>query len=309
MKTVIMLIALLLSACGTAVNQNTAAVNAIPEPQATPDLELQNQIAEIAKEAKGKVGVSAIVLETGETVSLNNNERFPIQSVVKLPISMAVLKQIDEGKLKLDQNISVTREDFVPSNMHSPIRDANPNGAEITIRELMRSAVSESDGTACDVLMRVAGGAKAVQKYVDDLGIVEIEIKRTHKEFGKNWEMQYDNWSSPEGAIALLTALHAGDGISADHRELLLKFMTDTPTGPNRLKGLLPAGTVVAHKTGSGGTRDGITSATNDIGIIYLPNGKHIAIAVFVSDSPADEKTREGVIAKIAKAVWDKWSK
>jgi beta-lactamase class A len=77
----------------------------------------------------------------------------------------------------------------------------------------------------------------------------------------------------------------------------------------NRLKGMLPAGTPVAHKTGTGGTRDGVTSATNDVGIITLPNGKHIAIAAFVGDSRADEKTREAVIARAAKAAWDTWNK
>jgi beta-lactamase class A len=85
--------------------------------------------------------------------------------------------------------------------------------------------------------------------------------------------------------------------------------MTESTTGPQRLKGLLPVGTNVAHKTGTSGTEKGITAATNDIGIITLPNGKHLAIAVFVSDSPADEATREGTTAKIAKAVWDSLSK
>ena len=84
--------------------------------------------------------------------------------------------------------------------------------------------------------------------------------------------------------------------------------MTDSTPGAKRLKNLLPAGTAVAHKTGTSGTQNGITAATNDIGIITLPNGKHIAIAIFVSDSPADEKTREAVIAKIAKAVWNRWN-
>ena len=84
--------------------------------------------------------------------------------------------------------------------------------------------------------------------------------------------------------------------------------MAASNTGPRRLKGLLPTGTVVAHKTGTSGTENGETAATNDIGIITLPNGRHIAIAVFVSDSPADEGTREGVIARIAKAAWDKTS-
>jgi len=300
-------LAVIATACGGNVIQPPVVNQHAAQPVATDDA-LQYQMAEIAREAGGRVGVAAMVLETGENLRLNANERFPMQSVVKLPIAMAVFKQIDEGKLTLDQNISVTKEDFVTSAQRSPIRDGNPKGAEIPVSELIRFAVSESDGTASDVLMRVAGGASAIQGYLDDLGIVEIEIKRSHKEFGKDWEMQYDNWASPEGSAALLDVLQNGEEMSVEHRELLLKFMSVTLTGPNRLKGLLPPGTPVAHKTGTGGTRNGITSATNDIGIITLPNGSHIAIAVFVADSPANQKTRESVIAKIAQVIFEKWS-
>jgi hypothetical protein len=73
-----------------------------------------------------------------------------------------------------------------------------------------------------------------------------------------------------------------------------------------QIRDQLPAGTVVAHKTGTGGTRNGITSATNDIGIITLPDGRHLAMAAFVSDSTADDATREAVIARLAKAAWDR---
>ena len=83
--------------------------------------------------------------------------------------------------------------------------------------------------------------------------------------------------------------------------------MTESNNPPNRIKGLLPTDAFVAHKTGTGGTRDGITSATNDVGIVTLPNNNHRAIAVFVGDSSADEKTRAAVIARIAKAAWDRW--
>jgi len=99
-----------------------------------------------------------------------------------------------------------------------------------------------------------------------------------------------------------------GQDKPSDECEVLDQFLTNVVTGPNRIKGLLPKGTVVAHKTGTGGTQNGVTSATNDIGIIYLPNGKHLAVGVFVSDSPADDKTRDAVIARIAKAAWDKFA-
>jgi len=84
--------------------------------------------------------------------------------------------------------------------------------------------------------------------------------------------------------------------------------MIHGPTGAHRLKGFLPEGTVVAHKTGTSGTSNGLTRATNDVGIVTLPDGRHMAIAVFVSDSKANEAVREGVIAKIARAAWDYWS-
>src|SRR4029077_2374180 len=111
-----------------------------------------------------------------------------------------------------------------------------------------------------------------------------------------------------EAAVALLRALNERRGLSETTQTLLLKFMIESTPGAKRLKGLLPPGTIVAHKTGTSGTENGITAATNDIGIITLPNGRHVAVAVFVSDSPADEATREGVIAKVAKAIWEKFS-
>jgi beta-lactamase class A len=129
------------------------------------------------------------------------------------------------------------------------------------------------------------------------------------KEIGRDWETQYRNWASPEGAVALLRSLHERRGLSETSQAFLLKVLTEATTGPRRLKGLLPKDVAVAHKTGTSGTKDGMTAATNDIGIINLPNGKHLAVAVFVSDSPADEPTRERVIAEIARIAWEEWSK
>jgi beta-lactamase class A len=269
------------------------------------DQELQNQLQQIASGAKGRVGMSAVVLETEETVSLNAHDHFPMQSVYKLPIGMAVMKQVDARKITLDQKVPVTKSDFVRRGQNSPIRDKYPNGTELSVGDLLRFAISESDGTASDVLMKLAGGPGVVQAYLTELKITDMTVLNTEKEIGQDWQTQYRNWASPEAAVALLRALHERQGLSESSQTLLLKLMSESTPGTKRLKGLLPAGTVVAHKTGTSGTEKGITAATNDIGIITLPNGRHLAIAVFVSDSPADEATREGVIAKVTKAVWD----
>jgi len=267
---------------------------------------LQNQVSEIAALAKGHVGVSAMLLETGEMVAaLNRQDHFPMQSVYKLPISMAVMQQIDAGRTKLQQKVAVTKSDFVRAGQASPIRDRSPNGAEITVDELIRFAIAESDGTASDVLMKLAGGPQAVQAFLNELSVSDMIVLNSEKEIGQDWQVQYRNFSTPDAAVALLRALHEKRGLSESSQVLILKYLVESTPGAKRLKGLLPAGTIVAHKTGTSGAQKGITAATNDIGIITLPNGKHLAIAVFVSDSQADEATREGVIAKIAKSIVD----
>jgi len=288
-------------------NQNQNVTTNSPTPPQTTgrqNEELPKQISLIASAAKGRVGYAAEVLETGEAFALNLHEHFPMQSVYKLPIGMAVLAQVDNGKLNLDQQVRIEKSDFVRSGQRSPIRDKNPNGVELSLKELLRYAVSESDGTASDVLLRLVG-VDAVSKYLNELGINEIIVANSEKEIGQDWETQYRNWATPAGSIQLLRSLHERRGISETSQQLLYKFMIETPTFPTRLKGLLPKTAVVAHKTGSSGTSNGITAATNDIGIVTLPNGHHLAIAVYVSDSPVDLVTREKVIAQIAKAIWD----
>ena len=281
------------------------------------DQELQEQIEQIAAAARGRVGVAAVVLETGESVSLNRQDHFPMQSVYKLPIGLTVLQQVDAGKIELEQKVRVTKNDFIRWAQHSPVRDKYPNGVELTVSELLRFAISESDGTASDVLMRLAGGPEAVRAYLNELKITGMVVANTEKEIGQDWQTQYRNWATPEAGVTLLRALYERHGLSETSQALVLKLMAESTPGAKRLKGFLPAGTIVAHKTGTSGTVNGVTAATNDIGLVTLSSGasngaaggRHLAIAVFVSDSPADEATREGVIAKVARAVWDKWSK
>lgn len=287
-------------------SQKAVVQSTLSKPEPARFDNLRDSVIQIAALAKGHVGVSAMILETAETVAaLNQRDHFPMQSVYKLPISMAVMQQVDAGKIKLEQKVAVTKSDFVRAGQHSPIRDRNPDGAEITVSELIRFAIAESDGTASDVLMKLAGGSQAVQKYLTDLPVNDLIVLNTEKEIGQDWQVQYRNFSTPDAAVALLRALHEKRGLSESSQALLLKYLVESTPGAKRLKGLLPAGTIIAHKTGTSGAQKGVTAATNDIGIITLPNGKHLAIAVFVSDSPADEATREGVIAKVAKLVVD----
>jgi beta-lactamase class A len=267
--------------------------------------ELRSRIEQIAQTAQGRVGATAMVLETGQSVSFNGEQRFPMQSVYKFPIAMAMLAQVDQGKLKLDQRVRVERSDVVQGQ----ILDQNSQGKEFSLAELLKYMVSESDNTACDVLLRLIGGPKVVTQYLRSLGVNDIVVANTEKELAQDKAVQYRKYATPDAVVVLLGALYEGRGLSKSSQALLLRLMTETPTGLKRIKGLLPKGTVVAHKTGTSRTVDGMTAATNDVGLVTLPNGRHLAIAVFVSDAKADDEIREAVIAKVSQAAWDEWRK
>ncbi len=266
---------------------------------------LRRAVDSIAGTARGRLGVGIELLETGERLTSRGKERFPMQSVYKLPVAIATLAAVDRGALRLDAPVTVTPADYVGPGQRSPLRDAHPTGTTSTVASLLALNTSESDGSACDVLFRLLGGPAAVQRYLDAHGIAGIRVRSTEQAIGRTAGLQYENWASPAGALALLRAVHEQRLLSDSAHARLMRLLVETPTGPRRLRGHLPAGTIVAHKTGSSGTVAGVTAATNDIGIITLPDGRHLAVAVLLADSRLEDAAREDVIAAVARAAWD----
>lgn len=261
-----------------------------------------------AQTGKYRYGMYATLLETGKTTGIHENERFPMQSVYKFPIAMATLHQADRGRLHLDQMVHVTPADYIAIG-HSPLRDQFPGGTDVTLRELLRLNVAESDGSACDVLLRLLGGTAKAQAYVESLGVKGMMIATTEKvqQEDPTDTIQYRNYSTPVAMTQLLKIFYTGNVLSEKSFDFLLNLMVTSTPGPHRIKGQLPEGTVVAHKTGTSAPHNGLTRATNDVGIITLPGGHHIAITVFVADAYLNEAARERIIADAAKSVWDQW--
>jgi len=271
---------------------------------------LRDQIAQISQSVKGIVGVSVMNVESGDTLSYNGKARLVMHSVMKFPIALSVLHLVDTGKLKLDQVVHIKKKEL-DRKMYSPLRDKYPNGdIDISLGDLLGYMVSQSDNNACDILLKLIDGPKTVQKYLMQLGIKGVAVRASEADMASSWELQFTNWAKPVEMTMLLDEFYQGKLLSKTYTDFLYKIMTETTTGPKRIKALLPAGTVVAHKTGTSPTNaEGLTPATNDVGIITLPNGKHVILSVFVCNSTDDEATREGVIAKIAKAVFDAYNK
>ena len=262
-------------------------------------------MAGIARVTRGPVGAAAVIAEGGRIVALHGERHFPMQSVYKFPIAMAVLHQVDQGRLRLDRRVKIGPSDLAPASRGSLIRDKYPNGTVMTVSELMSAMMGVSDGTASDILLKLAGGPEQVTAYVRGLGVRGIVVATTERAMAGDERVQYRNWATPNAMAGLLRSLQEGEGLSASSRRLLLGLMIASKAGPGRIKGLLPAGTIVAHKTGSSGTVNGLTRATNDAGLVTLRDGRHLALVVFVSDTRAGEAARDAVVAKIARAAWD----
>ncbi len=267
---------------------------------------LQDKINKIVNPKRATVGVGILDFENGDTLTFNGNRHFPMQSVFKFHLALVVLNQVDKGKLALNQDIFVSKADMIP-NLYSPMREKYPEGnLNLPLNEIIKYTVSQSDNVGCDRLFKLIGGTEKANKFIHKLGVKDVAILDPEVRIQNDWSLQYKNYTTPFAAVQLLKKFYKEQILLKSTQDFLYKIMVETTTGPNKIKGLLPREAIVAHKTGfSGKNKEGLTGATNDIGIITLPNGKQFAIAVFVSDSMEDEKTNDNMIAEIALAAWD----
>ena len=267
---------------------------------------LKTRINKIIKDANGKVGAAIMGIEQPFLITFNDSYHYPMQSVYKFPLALKVLSEVDKGKLALNQNIHLTKNDLKP-NTWSPLRKKYPDAnVDISLKDLLEYTVSKSDNNGCDILFRLIGGTQKVDSFIHQLGINKISISANEEEMHKNPNVQFKNWSTPSSMAKLFYMFSKDSVLSKQSKKLLMKMLVNNIYGASRIKGKLPKGTIAAHKTGSSGkNKEGIAEATNDAGIVTLPNGNHFIIVVFVSHSKDGEETRDKVIADISKAAWD----
>ena len=303
---------------------------------------LEGQWRRIARATDGTVGVAAVHLASGEHASLHGDERFPMASVCKLPIAIHILGLVDEGKLRLGQPIEVLAQDIFPQV--SEIAGRWPEQRRFPLDELLRLMVAQSDNTVVETLFRIGGGAPALAARFRQWRVEGMRVDRAEEEIALDGiQAPYsprEQWTgamykrlmaqatpavraramaryladprdtaTPNGTVQLLVRAFRGELLAKATTAFLIEIMKATASGPARLKGLLPEGTVVAHKTGAWGTVNGLNGATNDVGVIFPPRGAGaIAVAVFVKGSRRSEAERDRVIAEMARAAYDSWA-
>jgi beta-lactamase class A len=267
---------------------------------------LEFKFKELAGRVDGVIGIAMIDLSNGDSLFLNGSHKFPMQSVFKFPLALAVLNLVDQKRLSLDQKIYINKSDLSPDT-YSPMADKYPEGnMDLTLREVLAYTVSHGDNNGCDILFRLIGGTKHVDTFIHRLGVDAISIVANEAEMHKDWNIQFENWCTPRAMLKLLQLFNDGKILTPESNELLTKLMVDTSTGGNRMKGLLPQGTGVAHRTGLGDrNHDGVIGAVNDVGIVTLPSGRKFALLVLIAMAKNETKELEKIIAEITLAAYD----
>lgn len=269
--------------------------------------QLKTDIENILAKYKAKVGVAIHNHDYTDSLIVNGDYHFPFQSVYKYHLGIAILDQVDKGVLALDQPVKISKE-AVTTEMYSPIKDKYPDGVTLTLREVLVYTIAASDNVGCDVLFELIGGPEHVQKYFEDKGYSNLSIKLIEAVQQKEWNRQFENWTTVGSSNQILYDYYTNSKklLSASSHQFLWDTMRGTTTGPDRLKGDLPKGTVVAHKTGYSGRNraTGVIAAVNDIGVVSLPDGKVYYISVFVTDSEEGEARSAKIIAEVSAAAW-----
>ena len=235
---------------------------------------LEQQLSFLVAGKSADVGIAALDLNTGESVSIKGNTPFPMASTVKVAVAALYLAQVDQGQRSLDDNVS-----------------------GLPVRSLMARMLIHSDNRATDILLADLGGPRTLHNWLQDNGMSGLRVDRT---IAQLLSAKRDLWdrrdsSTPMAMVDLLRRIYKGELIKPESRNYLLDLMSRCETGKNRMKALLPDGVAVEHKTGT------LTGLADDVGFITMPDGHRIAVAIFTRGGTDRPRT----IAEAAREIYD----
>ena len=267
------------------------------------ETEFERIIAQLADGSRGRIGVAAIDLATGQEVAVLGDQRFPMASTSKIAIAATYLEGVDKGRWTLTREwplmVPVKSNPF--SSRVAPVRA----GQHYSALELIDLMITRSSNPATDALLAAVGGPEAVNDWARRAGLPDFNLTRDiatlvrdDGEFDPATYVDERDSSTPRDMVRLLTGLHQGKWLSASSRHVLLDAMDRCRTGTRRIPALMPADVRVAHKTGS------LNNTSSDVGIVTAPDGRTFAVAIYVTGQ-GTRANREAKIASIARALYD----
>ena len=271
------------------------------------DRELESELRAIVANARGKVGIYAAEVDGPRAAMLNAEHAFPMASTMKIAVAATYLQGVDEGRLRLDTTYPMR----IGTGKTGPDgRVLTRPGLSLTAQSLIELMITKSDNHATDAILAAVGGPAAVNRWLRSAGITGQRIDRDIATLLRDDLEKNDpslgrdkrDSSTPAAMVRLLAALDRGEVLSPQSRALLIGAMSRCLTGKTRIPSLLPAGTMVAHKTGT------LWAQTSDVGLIRLPDGRKVALAVFVTGQES-HSAQARVIAEVARAVYDSYAR
>ena len=322
------------SSTATVVNaqpQLASPARAVPAPRY-----LAGRIDQLGRGFNGKVGIAVKSVEEGWSTGWNEKELTPQQSVSKIWVAIAALDAVDRGRINLDDRVTLSRSDL--TLFHQPIRSKVLGGGHTTtLSSLLHEALTKSDNTANDKLMRTIGGPDAVRAMLERkrLGAIRFydgERSLQSKIAGLTWSQSYSigrafyearnalpmsvrraafnryledpyDGASAQAIVDALARLKRGELLSPASTARILTIMGNTRTGPNRLKGGIKPGWTLSHKTGTGQVLGGTQAGYNDIGILTAPDGRSYSVAVMIKRTATPLPTRMKLMQDVVRAT------
>lgn len=263
----------------------------------------ERRIAQLAEGSKGRIGVAAVDLSTGQEIGVLADQLFPMASTSKIAVAATFLEMVEQGKFSLTSEfpllIPIRSARF--SSPAAPVR----KGEYMPAHQLIEIMIARSSNPATDALLAAVGGPDKVNDWVRRQGIREFSINRDiatlvrdDGEFDPASHIDTRDAATPRAMLELLKGLYQGKFLSAQSRTVLLDAMAKTRTGKRRIPALMPASVEIMHKTGS------LNNTSSDVGIIEGPDGRAIAVAIYVTGQ-GSRRAREDRIARIARALYD----
>ena len=281
----------------TVVNAGNLSTNMVINQNKA--ITIQTKLAKLEASFDGKIGLYAINTENGEIIQNRANERFPFQSTMKLIAVSTLLKQSEQNKGLLQEIIHYTKNDI--ENYWSPVtRNYLENG--MTLEALSEAAMSFSDNTATNRIIKKLGGPQMITKFAHSIGNTSFNLEHYEGSMNSNPKNTQDT-STPHDMALSLQKLTLGNTLSEPLQTQLVSWMKLNTTSYKRMRAGTPIGWVVADKTGSGDY-----GIANDIGIMWSPSCKPIVLAIYTVRNKQNAKGRDDILASTTSAVLDKFA-
>ncbi|WP_374588946.1 serine hydrolase [Novosphingobium sp.] len=308
------------------------AANCAPRPEA-----LQQEINRIAASFQGKVGIGVTQAGCDWVVGARQDEFFPQQSVSKLWVALSVMDAVDQGKVRLDQPLTLRPEDLVVFNQPMRWRLLEEGSLTLPVQTLLQNSLSLSDNLANDKLLWTVGGPDHVRGLLKERGLEGIRFGPGERLLqsaiaGLQWTPElaqarnFDDarerlpvehrrellaryvadpmdGATPAGISKALGQLAMGDLLSPSATQTMLDIMAHSRSGPRRLKGGVPAGWKVYHKTGTGQELHGLATGYNDVAVFVAPDGTSYGVAVMIGETRQPIPVRMEMMQAVSRAV------